>query len=197
MFDFDGTLARGESFGTFLRFAVAPTRRVTLAPVAAPVVLAYRRGLVSGVRTRAAITWLALRNTPLDVIRERAKRFARDVIPSTIRPEARRRLDWHRARGDRVMVVSGAYDIYLRPWCEREGLECEASHLQTRDGLLTGFYEGLQCVGATKQSRIESRVNFRDFEAIHAYGDTSEDREMLELATHPHFREMPPADTST
>jgi phosphatidylglycerophosphatase C len=33
------------------------------------------------------------------------------------------RLQWHCARGDRVAVVSGGWDLYLQPWCESQGLE--------------------------------------------------------------------------
>jgi phosphatidylglycerophosphatase C len=56
------------------------------------------------------------------------------------------RIAWHRSRGDRIVVVSGALDLLLAPWCRQHGLEYLCSTAETHEGILTGAYFGPQCV---------------------------------------------------
>ncbi|MGE9665941.1 HAD-IB family phosphatase, partial [Escherichia coli] len=56
------------------------------------------------------------------------------------------RIAWHKAQGHKVVVVSGGLEAYLEPWCDSHGVELICSSLQQSDGILTGRYEGRQCV---------------------------------------------------
>jgi len=60
---------------------------------------------------------------PVHELKEQGQRFARDVLPTTLRPEAMERIAWHKRRGDMVVVVSGGLDLYLRHWCKEHGVE--------------------------------------------------------------------------
>jgi phosphatidylglycerophosphatase C len=94
LFDFDGSLTTCEPLPAFVRFAVPPVRLMVGQCVPAPMVFAYRRGWISGVR----------------------------ILPGVLLEQGMQRLQCHRARGDRVVVVSGGGDVYLQPWCESQGL---------------------------------------------------------------------------
>lgn len=192
LFDFDGTLAEGESFGAFLRHAVPAARQRAIRLRVAPIVIAYRAGLVSGTTARARITRAALMGMPAARLADRTAAFASDVLPHTVRAAALARLQWHQARGDDVAVVSGAKSEYLQPWCDRMGVRLIASRLEIVDGHATGRYLGEQCVGAEKARRIRASFDFACYERVHAYGDTHEDAAMLALADEPHYRCMPP-----
>ena len=102
-----------------------------------------------------------------------------------------RRIAWHRARGDAVLVVSGGLADYLHPWAEAHGLEMLCSTLESRGGRLTGRYAGAQCVGAEKARQVAARFDLSGFERIHAYGDTAEDQHLLAIATDRFYRTMP------
>jgi len=97
------------------------------------------------------------------------------------------RLQWHRERGDRIVVVSGGLDVYLAPWCAAQGVELLCSVLAERDGRITG-YDGAQCVGEEKVRRIRALCDPRAYAAVHAYGDTHEDLAMLAMAHHRTYR---------
>ena len=188
LFDFDGTLTTAETFGPFVR-AAAPRWRVRVGGVLlAPLVLGYRLGLVSGPAVRAAVTWVAFAGVPAQRIAAHGAAFARDAIPALLRPQAMAWLEGHRARGDAVAVVSGAFDAYLAPWCAQHGLVLIASSLDERDGVLTGRYRGAQCVGTEKARRVREAFALDDFAAVHAYGDTAEDDALLALADHRTYR---------
>ncbi len=191
LFDFDGTITTGESFGPFVK-ALAPRWRVRLGGVLlAPLVIGYRLGLVSGTTVRAAVVRVAFRGLDADVFDAAARRFADDYLPTVVRPESLARIAWHRARGDRVVVVSGAFAEYLQPWCDAHSLELVASSLERRDGRLTGRYAGTQCVLDEKIRRVREKCDLAAFDRVHAYGDTPEDVPMLALAHERHYRTMP------
>lgn len=62
------------------------------------------------------------------------------------------------------------------------------SELETRNGAYTGNYIGKDCSGEEKIKRIEEKYNLKKYTSIYAYGDTKEDKEMLELADHKYYR---------
>ncbi len=85
------------------------------------------------------------------------------------------RIAWHKAQGHKVVVVSGGLEAYLEPWCDSHGVELICSSLQQSDGILTGRYEGRQCVLTEKARLVRERYDRATYPTIYAYGDTPED----------------------
>ena len=191
LFDFDGTLTTHETMPVFVRRSVSPRRLLFGQLALAPLIIGYKLRLVSGLLVRKAIVRVGYRGVPVSVLEEAGEAFARDYLPGVLRPEAMQRLDWHRERGHRVVVVSGGLDVYLAPWCQSQGLELVCSALEQVDGALTGNYLGHQCVLGEKVRRLRAACDLQAYETIYAYGDTPEDIPMLELATHAYFNGRP------
>lgn len=191
LFDFDGTITDREMLPAFVRFAVPPARLRLWSWLLAPWVIGYRLGWVSGLSIRSKIARAGFRGMTEADYRAAGERFSREVLPSVLRPQAMARIAWHRARGDTVVVVSGAYDVYLQPWCREHGLGLICSSLESVNGRLTGRYAGAQCVGEEKARRVREQYVLSDFDAVHAYGDTPEDAELLALADESWFRVWP------
>lgn len=187
LFDFDGTLTTRETFPDFMRYAVARPRLLAGGVLLAPVVFGYRRGWVAGNPTRASIVQVGLRGVDAARLRAQGEAFARDLLPAVLRAEAMARLQWHRERGDRIVVVSGGLDVYLAPWCAAQGVEVLCSVLTERNGRITG-YAGAQCVGEEKVRRVRALCDPQAYPAVHAYGDTHEDLAMLAMAHHRTYR---------
>jgi len=188
LFDFDGTLTTCETFPLFIRHVV-PRRRLVAGWLRLwPAVLGYRVGRVSGVRLRADIVRLGLAGLDGEFIERAGAEFATRILPALVRAEAMDRLDWHRSRGDRVIVVSGGLGCYLRPWTEALGLELLCSELELIEGRCSGNYQGAQCVGADKAVAVHGRCDLKDYSRVFAYGDTQEDLALLALADEPVYR---------
>ena len=119
---------------------------------------------------------------------ERGAAFAREVLPGVLRDEALERIAWHKAQGDRVVVVSGALDVYLSHWCRTHDLELLCSRLESRNGVLTGRYRGKQCVSAEKARRVRAVYDLSAYPVVYAYGDTPEDRDLLRVAHRRYFQ---------
>lgn len=188
LFDFDGTITTREMLPDFVHYAV-PKWRLRLGKlILMPMVIGYRLGWVSGTAIRAAIARAGFRGMTVTDYEAKAKAFARDVLPGALRPEMMTRIAAHRASGDTVVVVSGAYDVYLKHWCAEHGLDLIASTLEVRDGRLTGRYVGAQNVLAEKARHVCERFDFSAYAEIHAHGDTPEDQHLLALATRKFYR---------
>lgn len=191
LFDFDGTITTKEMLPAFVRMAVRPGRLRVWQWLLAPWVLGYKLGIVSGSNIRAKIARAGFRGVPEAEYRAAGERFARETLPQVLRPEAMARIAWHKARGDTVVVVSGGFDVYLSHWCREQGIDLLCSSLEVVDGVLTGRFDGAQCVLGEKARRVRERYVLRDYRAVHAYGDTVEDAELLALADESWFRAWP------
>jgi phosphatidylglycerophosphatase C len=194
LFDFDGTITNtdgfsgSDSFSSFIRFAVRPNRKAIGCVVLGPAVLAYRLGWISASRVRRAIVRVGFQGESSCRVRQLGWQFATEVLPLMVRRSAVERVRWHQGRGDDVVVVSAALDFYLRPWCRTLGVECLCTELEERNGLLTGRCREGDCTGAEKVRRITRRFPAERYSAIYAYGDTAEDREMLNMAHRKYYR---------
>ena len=191
LFDFDGTLTTREMLPAFVHSAVPPMRLRVGKLLLAPWVLGYKLGWVSGVSVRRKIAMIRFRGMPEIDYLAAGERFALEALAPVLRPEAMARVAWHKARGDTVVIVSGAFDVYLSHWCRTHDLELICSRLEVRDGVLTGRYDGAQCVREEKPRRVRERYAIESFDAVYAYGDTPEDFALLEIAEHRWYRGEP------
>ena len=191
LFDFDGTITNRETMPDFMRTAVRPSRLLLGKVLLLPLILGYKAKVVSGVVVRAAVCLFGFWRIPAHELEAHGLQFAEKFLPTTLRPEAMRRIAWHKSRGDTVVVVSGGLDVYLRPWCREHGIHLLCSSLELRDGKLTGRYFGRQCVKSEKARLVQEQFPPDDFSRVFAYGDTPEDRELLALAHEAYYRWKP------
>lgn len=188
LFDFDGTITHKETFADFLRFAIPRHRRVLGSALFPPLVIGYRLGLVSGIHIRKRLVAFGFRGLRAESMAHAGRRFSKEVLPMIVRSAALERIRWHQAQGDKVVVVSGALDVYLSPWCEQQGVELLCSSLHAENGVLSGRYQGLQCVRAEKCRRVRELCDPASFPVVYAYGDTVEDLDMLAMAQRKFYR---------
>lgn len=188
LFDFDGTITTHETMPDFVRGSVSRPRLLLGQLLLAPFVLGYKSGLVSGVLIRRAIVRFGYTGAPVATIEAAGRHFAQTYLPQVLRPEAMQRIAWHKAQGHKVAVVSGGLDAYLAPWCDEHGLDLICSSLEHREGVLTGRYLGQQCVLAEKARRVRERYDVGACSIVYAYGDTAEDRNLLDLASKRYYR---------
>jgi HAD superfamily phosphoserine phosphatase-like hydrolase len=139
-------------------------------------------------RARQLANCVAFRGERTSVLQQRGIEYANDVLPHTVRRWALERIDWHKAQGDEVVVVSASLNVYLRPWCEAKNLLYVCTTLEEQAGRLTGRCVDGDCSGAEKARRIRERFDLSQYAVVYAYGDTPDDREMLELAHRKYYR---------
>jgi phosphoserine phosphatase len=131
---------------------------------------------------------VAFWDEPSDAVRQRGVDYATDVLPRTVRRWALDRIEWHKSQGDDVVVVSASLDVYLAPWCQAKDLSFICTTLEERAGRLTGRCLDGDCSGSEKVRRIRERFDLSRYTLLYAYGDTPDDRAMLDLADRKYYR---------
>lgn len=191
LFDFDGTITTHETMPAFIRQSTSTPRLLIGYLFLWPLLIGYKLGVVSGITIRAAIVRAAYMGADKTRIDDSGATFAQNYLSRVLRPEAMERIAWHRAQGHDVAVISGGLDCYLRPWTQKHGLRLICSSLEERNGKLTGRYKGPQCVRREKAQAARNHFGPLEGRRVYAYGDTSEDKDLLAIATDPYYREMP------
>jgi HAD superfamily hydrolase (TIGR01490 family) len=188
LFDFDCTITATETFTGFLHFATDAKRKALGRLLLVPTFCGYRLGVVSVSTLRQHAVHAAFRGKRLDDLQRLGQRYSDDVIGAMVRPRALKRIAWHKAQGDTVVVVSASLDVYLSAWCRQHDVACICTELESREGIITGRYVAGDCIGREKSRRVLERYTLADYAAVYAYGDSDDDRAMLDLAHRRYFR---------
>ena len=187
-FDFDGTLTVEDSFTAFLRWRTTAARHALGMARLAPAAVAWLGHRDRG-RIKAAAVREFLRGHPREALEAEAEAFMEAVWDRFMRPDALACWeDWGR-RGAWRVIVTASPEITVEPFARR--LKAEAL-LGTRlkfdaADLVAGAFDGVNCRGDEKVRRLRQTYG-EDVRLAAAYGDTSGDAEMLEIADEQGFR---------
>jgi HAD superfamily hydrolase (TIGR01490 family) len=185
-FDFDGTLTRRDTLLPFLtnvagRLAVL---RALAAESAGLALAAVGRGDRDAVKERLLTRVLA--GQPIEEVDAAGQAFGAELARSAITVDARERIAWHRSEGHELVIVSASLDVYLGETARVLGIDqvlCTGLVADER-GRVTGQLRGANCRGPEKANRLRALFGDDDVE-LWAYGNSSGDDEMLDLAHHP------------
>jgi len=122
-----------------------------------------------------------------DVARLAEPCFRTVMVPRLI-PELARRARQHRARGDRILLVSGTLDVILAPLATFLGAEAVLSpRLHQQDGVYRGEIAGANVVGRVKAEVVADYAAGHgiDLAKSHAYADSVSDIFLLNEVGHP------------
>lgn len=186
-FDFDGTMSGRDSLFIFLKFLVGKSRFYWGMISNLHSLLGYSLGLLSNTKAKQKVVAYFLKGMSEKELAQKCQDFV-PILESTIKQSALQRMQWHLDRGDRVAIVSATFSCYLKPLTQRLGVDCLATELEIKEGILTGRFATPNCYGEEKVRRICEKYNLGQYQEIYAYGDSRGDREMLEIATQRFYR---------
>jgi HAD superfamily hydrolase (TIGR01490 family) len=134
----------------------------------------------------------AWRQRPRAEIEAASARFMAEVIGPSLRASARALVEKHRARGDRLAVVTATNDFVTRPIAHAFGIDALiATELERApDGRPNGRIRGVPALREGKITRVaqwlaEQGASTDDFETVTFYSDSTNDLPLLERVTHP------------
>lgn len=188
LFDFDGTISDRDSLRHFMRAISGGSVYALNCQLLSPVIIGYWLGLVKPQRTKEIILQMFIGRRSVEYLEERARTYGDEMLPKIVRKGAIDALKKHEAAGDRIIVVSASCELWLRHWCESQGIELLATRLEVVDGRVTGKIEGKNCSDEEKVARIKAHVNLEDYDRIIAYGDSSGDQAMFDIAHEVHYK---------
>ena len=184
-FDFDGTITTADSLRDFVIFTIGRGRFVSSVVRASPWLI----GLLLGVCDRGTTKMRFLKTTVAGMsaseLEDKAVQYALHRLPDLIRPEMLVRIEEHRRRGHRLVLVSASPSLYLKHWAANNGFDTVlATELEFREGLVTGSLATPNCWGPQKVLRLQQWFAGSQPQTMYAYGDSRGDREMLALANY-------------
>jgi len=92
-------------------------------------------------------------------VSQRAEKFGLWHFARRVRPDVRDRLEWHKAHGHSVAIVSASPELYVRAIADELGADTFIStRLAVSEGALTGRYDGKNCRGPEKERRLREWV---------------------------------------
>ena len=184
-FDFDGTLARGDSLLPFLARAAGrgPLGRALARQW--PAIVSALAGRGDRDAAKVALVGRLLRGVSAEELAEHGERYAAHLA-RRLRPNMVERLRWHRDQEHEVVIVSASLAAYLEPLGRELGATSVlATGLEVGDdGRLTGRLQGANVRGPEKVARLKAFLAGETCE-LWAYGDSNGDRELLAMADHP------------
>lgn len=191
VFDFDGTLASGDSLLPFLREVAGRRGFWSGMVVCLPWLVLGRLGWMDRGRAKERVLGHFLGGRTVAEVGVAVDRFVRGRLATMMDPRAMQRLAWHRAMGHRVVIASASPEIYLRPWAAGVGVaDVVGTRLEVGDGQrLTGRLDGLNCRGEEKLRRLDEWLGGTAVEeAMYVYTDNRSDRPLLGLARWRRYR---------
>ena len=186
-FDVDGTITKRDCVVPFMRRISGAPRvatRLAVRPDRLLPVLARRDR--DGLKALAAAA--AFRGQRHDDLCEAGASFAQMVHERWLRSDTLQALQQHLDAGDRVVLVSASFEVYLQPLAALLGVDdVLATRLDVRDGVVTGALDGPNCRGPEKVARLHDWLGDRSLVHVEAYGDSAGDRELLADADVAHW----------
>lgn len=188
IFDFDGTITKKDSLLEFIKIYRGSYKFYFGLVLLSPVLVLYTIKIIPNWRAKEIVLSYFFGNEDVEAFAQRCKAFAENKLPLLVKPSALKAIKKHQANGDRVVVISASAENWLKHWCQKYDLELIATQLEVKNNKITGKIEGENCYGIEKRKRLEAYLNLKEYKQIYAYGDSGGDKDILALATHPHFR---------
>ena len=181
-FDFDGTITTKDTLLEFIKYSKGRLRFILGFLLNSPWLIAFRLKLISNQAAKERILTWFFRNTPLHDFQQTCDQFAADIIPGLLRSKALEEIETLRKNGTTIVIVSASPENWIRPWTGSLEIKLIATRLQVKENSLTGRITDKNCHGREKVNRIHEEYQLADYSIVYAYGDSSGDTPMLQLA---------------
>jgi len=181
-FDFDGTLTVRDSFMDFLRWRAGPLRFAVGMARLGPSALAYAGHRDRG-RLKARAVREFLKGEEGEALAASCEAYAAAAWPRMMRPDALKTWQDWKDRGAVMTIVTASPETLIEPFARRLGADVLLGTRLAFDeaGRVEGAFAGENCRALEKVVRLRERFG-PDVRLAAAYGDTSGDAEMLQIA---------------
>jgi HAD superfamily hydrolase (TIGR01490 family) len=187
-FDFDGTITSSDTLLEFIKFSKGKARFYTGFLLNAPYLISYKIKLIPNQLAKEKVLQYFFKNMSEEDFRKLCESFSTNVLSGLIRPKALEEIKKLQQNGTEVVIVSASPENWILKWANEMKIPVISSRLEVKNGRLTGKLSCINCHGVEKVKRIKEKYQLSDYEEIYAYGDTSGDLPMLQLATRSFFK---------
>lgn len=182
-FDFDGTITTKDTLLEVIKYQKGKVDFYIGFLLNAPFLIGLKMKLVSNQAAKERMLGYFFKGMELKSFQLGCDEFIDNALPAMIRPGALEEIARLKVQGFEIVVVSASPVNWIKKWSDAVGLGLIASKLQTANGALTGYIDGVNNNAGEKAVRIKAEYNLSDYNEIYCYGDSSGDKAMLALGT--------------
>lgn len=181
-FDLDGTITEKDTLFEFVREFVSPFKFKLNLLFVIPFLLISKLKIIDSGSVKAFFIYLCIRKVPKEQIVLKAKYFSLNKLPLLFRPSMKKRLEWHKANGHEIVIVSASINFWIEPWATENGYSLISSEMKFENDRITPFLIGKNCKGKEKLRRVKALFNLENYFYIYAYGNEKSDNYLLDIA---------------
>lgn len=189
LFDLDETLIAGDSASLWLEHMVAQALAPeTMVAEEQAMMSLYHQGKMD-MHEYMAFTLQPLVGKSRAWLDSQCQHFAEQVLRERLYPEGLARIEWHRQRGDVLVLISASGEHLVAPMARMLGMDhCVAILLDEEQGMLTGQTRGTLSFREGKVARINQLFAGQSgaWQESHGYSDSHNDLPLLRAVAHPH-----------
>jgi HAD superfamily hydrolase (TIGR01490 family) len=182
IFDLDRTLTRKD---TYLPFLFCCSRKFGLRMKAAFLIpifsILYCLKVVTNSRLKQAFLWGVLGGIAVDRLKPVVDQYVAKLIDRGLNRPLLQTLRDHLKRGDRVILATASFDLYVERLAENLGIQqVVCTRAEICSGVITGRILGENCHGAQKLQRLEALLAPSDWQFAILYTDHHSDLPLLQ-----------------
>jgi phosphatidylglycerophosphatase C len=187
-FDFDGTITTHDSLIEFIRFAVGDVRFILGMLRLTPMLVLYQLTVIPNYKAKQYLLSYFFKGMDENKFIQITEDYSLNRIKTILRVRAVEKIEWHKARGHKVVIVSASIEHWLKPWCDENNLDLIATQMEIKNGIVTGGFATKNCYGIEKERRVRDKYKLKKFDYIYSYGDSKGDKELLSLADESFYK---------
>lgn len=132
----------------------------------------------------------ALRGFALQDAEKLAKDYTQNELLKRVNSRVIRKLEWHKAQGHEIYIVSGGLWLYIREFAKHFDIpqtHIVAIELESKDGVLTGNMDGIHTMEHRKLYKLDDMVDLGEFDIqkSYFYSDCVSDIPLLSFVGNP------------
>lgn len=187
-FDFDGTLTTKDSFIELLKFSTSKFKFYASFLLLSPLLILIKLKLIEGGNGKKIVANFFFKSYGEKEFDELCRSFAKNKIPEFLKQDGLAKIKEHQNNENQIVLVSASFENYLKYWTNKIDIELIGTKFDVGQANEPIKFLGKNCNGLEKVNRITAKYELKQYETIFAYGDTSGDKEMLEIADKSFYR---------
>ena len=190
LFDFDGTITKRDTLFEFIIFYKGLLIFLVGMTWLLPSLTLFKLKMVKDSVVKEKVLRYFFKGMSSSSFEILCADFTQLQLPKLIRPKALDKIKQHKKNGDRVVVVSASIQTWIQGWCNAQDIELIATQIEISNNIITGKLSSPNCNGLEKVTRIRNYLTLSDYNPIYAYGNSSGDKPMLDLAAYRFYKEF-------
>lgn len=183
LFDFDGTLTKHDTLFQFIFFAKGKVKTILGFLLLSPFTLLFALKIWNAGQLKMA--WLSyfFKNESESNLLQTGKRFIESLFKQNeFNEKVLNELQEFKKEGAQICIVSASANVWIASFAKHFELDHLCTELEMVNGSFTGNFSKPNCNKAEKAKRIKEAYDLKAFDEVIAYGNSSGDNAMFELA---------------